>query len=116
PTNLRSHQELLKRTTRIMRSLGFPIVVTETLGIRTTSHQCGTVRMGLDPAHAALDPLCRSYDHPNLLVVDGSFLPSSAAVHPSLTIAAQALRVADHVLATDFGGDPVARRRSIASI
>jgi choline dehydrogenase-like flavoprotein len=33
----------------------------------------------------------------NLFVVDGSFFPSSSAVNPSLTIAAQALRVADHL-------------------
>jgi choline dehydrogenase-like flavoprotein len=30
--------------------------------------------------------------------VDASFFPSSAAVNPGLTIAAQALRVADHIL------------------
>ena len=41
-------------------------------------------------------------DHPNLFVVDASFLPTSAAVNPSLTIAAQALRVADHVAKNDL--------------
>ena len=39
---------------------------------------------------------------PNLFVVDASFLPTSAAVNPSLTIAAQALRVADHIAKTDL--------------
>jgi choline dehydrogenase-like flavoprotein len=34
----------------------------------------------------------------NLFVVDASFFPSSAAVNPGLTIAAQALRVADHIM------------------
>ena len=43
-----------------------------------------------------LDPLCRSHDVPNLFVIDASFFPSSAAVNPALTIAAQALRVAEH--------------------
>ena len=38
----------------------------------------------------------------NLFVVDASFLPTSAAVNPSLTIAAQALRVADHIAKTDL--------------
>ncbi|RVA19650.1 GMC family oxidoreductase, partial [Mesorhizobium sp. M7A.F.Ca.CA.004.11.2.1] len=40
---------------------------------------------------------CRSFDHRNLFVVDGSFLPNSAAVNPALSIAAQAMRVADHI-------------------
>jgi choline dehydrogenase-like flavoprotein len=53
--------------------------------------------MGNDPASAPLDAYCRSYDHRNLFVVDGGFLPTSAAVNPALSIAAQALRVADHI-------------------
>ena len=69
---------------------------------RTPSHQCGTVRIGADPATAPLDPYCRAWDHPNLFVVDASFLPTSAAVNPSLTIAAQALRVADHIARNDL--------------
>jgi choline dehydrogenase-like flavoprotein len=44
-----------------------------------------------------LDPYCRSWDHENLFVIDASFFPSSAALNPALTIAAQALRAADHV-------------------
>ncbi|HXL17292.1 MAG TPA: GMC oxidoreductase [Streptosporangiaceae bacterium] len=48
---------------------------------------------GSDPATSVLDPWCRSHDIENLWVVDGSFFPSSAAMNPALTIAAQALRV-----------------------
>jgi choline dehydrogenase-like flavoprotein len=44
-----------------------------------------------------LDPYCRAHDLDNLYVVDASFFPSSAAVNPALTIAAQALRVGDHL-------------------
>jgi choline dehydrogenase-like flavoprotein len=44
-----------------------------------------------------LDSYCRAHDVPNLFVVDASFFPSSAAVNPGLTIAAQALRVADYI-------------------
>jgi len=81
----------------VLRAAGFPLVVSKPFDKRTPSHQCGTVRIGTDPATAPLDPYCRAFDHPNLFVVDASFLPSSAAVNPSLTIAAQALRVADHI-------------------
>ena len=69
---------------------------------RTPSHQCGTVRIGTDPKDAPLDVYCRAFDHPNLFVVDAAFLPTSAAVNPALTVAAQALRVADHIVAKEF--------------
>ena len=45
-----------------------------------------------------LDPNCKAWDLDNLYVVDASFLPSSTAVNPSLTIVAQAVRTADHLL------------------
>jgi len=56
------------------------------------SHQCGTVVAGADPATSVLDPWCRAHEVENLWVVDGGFFPSSAAMNPALTIAAQALR------------------------
>ncbi len=62
--------------------------------IRTFSHALGTVRMGLDERSAPLDAGCRFRGIENLRVVDGSVFPTSAAVNPSLTIAANALRVA----------------------
>ena len=66
---------------------------TQWFDISMNSHQCGTVVAGLDPATSVLDPWCRSHDVANLWVVDGGFFPSSAAMNPALTIAAQALRV-----------------------
>ena len=63
------------------------------------AHQNGTVRFGTDPRTSALDVHCRAHEVDNLYVVDGSFFPSSAAVNPALTIAANALRVADHLAA-----------------
>jgi choline dehydrogenase-like flavoprotein len=63
--------------------------------IRTFSHAVGTVRMGADPARSALDEHCRFRGIENLFVVDGSFMPTSAALNPSLTIGANALRVGE---------------------
>ena len=57
---------------------------------------------GHDPRSSVLDPFCRTHDVGNLFVVDASFFPSSAAVNPALTIAAQALRVADHIAERDL--------------
>lgn len=58
-------------------------------------HPCGTVRYGTDPATSVLTPDCRAHDLENLWVVDASFFPTAMGVNPSLTIAANALRVAD---------------------
>jgi choline dehydrogenase-like flavoprotein len=49
-----------------------------------------------------LDPQNRAHEVDNLYVVDGSFFPSSAGLNPSLTIAANALRVAAHVNQVHF--------------
>lgn len=65
--------------------------------LQAVGHQVGTCRFGADPATSVLDLDCRTHDIDNLYVVDGSFFPSSAAVNPSLTIMANALRVADHL-------------------
>jgi len=64
----------------------------------TTSHQCRTIRIGDDPATAPLDPFSRAFDHPNLFVTDASSLVTSAAVNPSLTVAAMALRSAGEIM------------------
>ncbi len=102
----RSNMEALSALEAKMRAhfkaAGYPIVLSQPFDKRTPSHQCGTVKMGNDPASAPLDPFCRAFDHQNLFVVDGSCLPTSAAVNPALTIAAQALRVADHIVAKDL--------------
>jgi len=96
------HHKLIAKMKEIFRAAGYPIVLSKPFDRRVVSHQCGTVRMGSDPAKAALDPYCRTFDHPNLFVMDAGFLPNSAAVNPSLTVAAQALRVADHIRHQDL--------------
>jgi len=101
-TNWDAHLELVEKLKAVLKSIGFPIVLSKPFDKRTPSHQCGTVRIGNDPASAPLDPYCRSYDHRNLFVVDASFLPTSAAVNPALTVASQALRVADHIASKDL--------------
>jgi choline dehydrogenase-like flavoprotein len=95
PTNRKAHHRLIEASKTMMKRAGYPIVLTQTMGIETNSHQCGTARFGHDPSTSVLDPFCRTHDVENLHVVDSSFFPSSAACNPGLTIAAQALRVAE---------------------
>jgi choline dehydrogenase-like flavoprotein len=61
--------------------------------IRTFTHALGTVRMGCDAKSSPLDVSGRYRGIDNLFVTDGSALPRSAGLNPSLTIAANALRV-----------------------
>jgi len=65
-------------------------------------HVCGTCRFGIDPKTSVLDPQNRAHEVENLYVVDTSFFPSSAGLNPSLTVAANALRVAAHVNQVHF--------------
>jgi choline dehydrogenase-like flavoprotein len=65
--------------------------------IETWSHALGTVRMGPDARLSPLDEQGRFRGLDNLYVVDGSALPRSASLNPSLTIAANALRIGAHL-------------------
>jgi choline dehydrogenase-like flavoprotein len=105
PNNMDAHTRLLACWRGILRRIGFPLVFTRTMGIEAVAHQVGTVRFGADPATSALDPYCRAHELDNLFVVDGGFMPSIAAVNPSLTIMAQALRVSEHIKARFAQGD-----------
>nr|WP_245322548.1 GMC family oxidoreductase [Mesorhizobium sp. WSM3882] len=91
-SNMRAHELLIRRTRGVMRRAGFPIVLTRTFGRKTTSHQCGTARLGSDPETSVVSPDCRSHEIANLYVTDASVLPTSAAVNPALTIAALAIK------------------------
>lgn len=99
PSNLRPHAELVKRMTRVMRSAGYPLIFNERMGIETNSHMCGTAVMGDDPASSVVASNGLAHDLDNLWIADSSVFPSSAALNPALTIAANAIRTGDEVLA-----------------
>ncbi len=60
-------------------------------------HPSGTLAMGHDPRTSVVDASCRLHETDNLWVADASVFPTSMGVNPSLTIAANALRVADRL-------------------
>jgi choline dehydrogenase-like flavoprotein len=68
------------------------------------AHVCGTCRFGTDPSRSVLDQFNRAHELENLYVVDASFFPSSGGTNPALTIAANALRVAEHLGAPPASG------------
>ncbi|MFM7335594.1 MAG: FAD-dependent oxidoreductase [Tabrizicola sp.] len=96
-TNTRAHDLLVKRLKQAMRKAGWPITLSRGFPKSKPSHQCGTNRMGADPQTSVVDVNLKAHDLDNLYICDASVLPTSAAVNPSLTIAALALRAGDHI-------------------
>ena len=68
------------------------------IAIEGVGHQTGTCRMGTYLLSSVLDLNCKAHDLNNPYVVDAAFFASDGAVNPSLTIIANAVRVADHLL------------------
>ena len=89
--DLEARRTLARHARRIHRKAG--ALATGLLKIDTFSHALGTMRMGDDPELAPVDRNGRFRGVDNLYVADGSTLPRSAGVNPSLTIAANALRI-----------------------
>ncbi len=96
-SNWQAHLALVAKLKAVLKRAGYPITLARAFDRRTPSHQCGTARMGADPATSVVNADCRAHDLANLYIVDASVLPTSAAVNPSLTIAALALRTAEHI-------------------
>ena len=61
------------------------------------SHQHGTTRMGNDADSSVLDRWCRAHEVDNLYVFDGGPFPTATGANPTLTIMANAWRVAEHI-------------------
>jgi choline dehydrogenase-like flavoprotein len=108
--DLAARKRLYARARQIHRAAGARLTYVHT--INTFSHALGTVRMGPDPARAPLDASGRFRGSDNLYVTDGSALPTAGGLNPSLTIAANALRVgtmlAERLRAEGEGSKPAA--------
>ena len=98
PNNTVTHRKFIDVSRDVFREAGYKVMINRVMGIETNSHQVGTLRFGVDPATSVLDPYCKAHDLDNLYVMDASFFPSSTAVNPALTIGAQAVRMADHLM------------------
>ncbi|XYH94636.1 GMC family oxidoreductase [Sorangium sp. So ce1128] len=66
--------------------------------VRIANHILGGARFGTDPNDSVLDRDCRAWEFDNLYVTDGSFMPTSGSANPTLTIQANAFRIADALL------------------
>jgi choline dehydrogenase-like flavoprotein len=104
--NMEAHHRLRKKLETILSAAGaHPVLLERSLylgkgiPIGGTAHQAGTARFGTDPVTSVLDLDCKAHELENLYIADASFFPSIGAVNPTLTIVANALRVADGIAA-----------------
>jgi choline dehydrogenase-like flavoprotein len=63
-------------------------------------HECGTARMGSDPADSVLDPHNQCWEAQGLYVTDGACFPSQGTQNPTLTILALTARACHHAVTT----------------
>jgi choline dehydrogenase-like flavoprotein len=102
--NMQAHRRLKQKLKEILIRAGAHPVLKERnlyfgqdIPIAGTAHQAGTARFGTDAASSVLDLNCKAHELDNLYIVDASFFPSIGAVNPTLTIIANALRVAEAI-------------------
>jgi choline dehydrogenase-like flavoprotein len=104
--NMEAHHRLKKKLEQMLGNAGaHPVLLERSLylgkqiPVGGTAHQAGTARFGTDPTCSVLDLDCKAHALDNLYVTDASFFPSIGAVTPTLTIIANALRVAERIKA-----------------
>ena len=103
-TNDKPAKDLKGKLEMLLKGAWTPLAILErslylgkNIPINGTAHQAGTCKFGTDPMTSVLDLDCKAHELDNLYVTDASFFPSIGAVNPTLTIIANALRVADHL-------------------
>ena len=98
-------EEIKKRSKELLEAAGAIEITNPKFVPGGSSHYMGTCRMGDDPKGSVVDQWGRAHDVPNLFVADGSIFVTGAAVNPTLTIHALAMRVAEHMVALGKRGD-----------
>ena len=99
---MQQHDRLVTTFKRSLGKAGL-LAFSERIGLAGTAHACGTLVTGMDAQRSVVDASGRVHGMEGLYVVDGSILPRSSRVNPSLTIYSWSLRVA-RALALQFAG------------
>jgi choline dehydrogenase-like flavoprotein len=88
------------RAVESMEAAGARAVTSDVLLPHSGWHLMGTARMGDDPKTSVVNRWSQSHDVANLFIVDASQFVTSSGVNPTSTIAALALRAADHIVSS----------------
>ena len=96
PAAHREHRSFTRTLQRGLARAGM-LSFTRRVGLNGTAHVCGSLVCGTSSTDSVVDAQGRVHGMQGLYVVDGSVLPRSSRVNPSLTIYAWGLRVGDLV-------------------
>lgn len=108
------HRDFTRAFRRNLLRAGL-VSFTRRIGLNGTAHVCGTLVCGKDASDSVVDSQGRVHGLQGLYVVDGSVLPRSSRVNPSLTIYAWAMRAAD-LVAREFAMESRAPRANRAEV
>jgi len=108
---VQQHDRLVTTFKRAVGRAGL-LAFSERIGLAGTAHACGTLVTGRDPQRSVVDANGRVHGMDALYVVDGSILPRSSRVNPSLTIYSWSLRVA-RALALRLHETPADERKEV---
>ena len=96
----RAAEDTRRRLERIAEAMGAaPGSVEHNEGYLPNNHITGATIMGDDPRDSVVNADCRAHDHPNLWISSSSTFPTVSSVNVTLTIAALALRLGEHIAA-----------------
>jgi choline dehydrogenase-like flavoprotein len=84
-----------QRAREIVASLGGELMEVTATSYAASAHPLGSCRMGRTADDSAVDVHGELHHYPGIFVTDGSAIPTSLAVNPSLTIAANCERICD---------------------
>jgi choline dehydrogenase-like flavoprotein len=96
---------LMKAAQGVMEDILKAAGADEVMTIGRYAHLVGGARMGTGPADGVVDSAGRTFAVPNLLITDGSVLPTQGSANPALTIMAIAARAADLLVAGARSGN-----------
>ncbi|MEN8601086.1 GMC family oxidoreductase [Microbacterium rhizosphaerae] len=97
-TQCDNDRALAKAAQATMEQLLEAAGASETMTVQRYAHLVGGARMGADETQGVVDADCRTFAVPNLLITDGSVLPTQGSANPALTIMAVAARAAERLI------------------
>jgi choline dehydrogenase-like flavoprotein len=89
--------------TKVLHDVWEAAEAQDVLTISRYAHLVGGCRMGFRPEESVVDADHRAWGIPNLLVCDGSVMPTQGSANPALTIMALASRLAERLVEKRVG-------------
>jgi choline dehydrogenase-like flavoprotein len=103
-TRCDNDKALMQEAQQVMEQILLAAGAREVTTFGRVAHLVGGARMGRSPKEGVVDADCRSFAVPNLLITDGSVLPTQGAANPALTIMSVAARAADRLVSSSRTG------------